>query len=174
MTNVEHAAEEASFQDVIRIDEEQVRSHVDQVVRRTVEETLNGLLDVEADDGTIPLRCGVQDGTRELSDETGAQRRAMVFDLRFVRRSGARSARRSPACRRATLRRRHSLDLADRRAVEGSAAIVPVVRDLLAPLRAVVERRRLGSRLAPIDSQARSSWRRRVGRRLRRRHVRRG
>jgi len=50
VTNVEHAAEEASFQDVIRIDEEQVRSHVDQVVRRTVEETLNGLLDAEADE----------------------------------------------------------------------------------------------------------------------------
>lgn len=50
MTNVEHAAKEASFQDVIRIDEEQVRSHVDQVVRRTVEETLNGLLDAEADE----------------------------------------------------------------------------------------------------------------------------
>jgi len=50
VTNVEHAAKEASFQDVIRIDEEQVRSHVDQVVRRTVEETLNGLLDAEADE----------------------------------------------------------------------------------------------------------------------------
>jgi len=29
MTNVEHETKEASFQDVIRIDEEQVRSHVD-------------------------------------------------------------------------------------------------------------------------------------------------
>jgi len=45
MTNVEHATKEASFQDVIRIDEEQVRGHVDQVVRATVEETLNSLLD---------------------------------------------------------------------------------------------------------------------------------
>ena len=50
MTNVEQGTKEASFQDVIRIDEEQVRSHVDQVVRRTVEETLNGLLDAEADE----------------------------------------------------------------------------------------------------------------------------
>lgn len=50
MTNVEHVTKEASFQDVIRIDEEQVRSHVDQVVRRTVEETLNSLLDAEADE----------------------------------------------------------------------------------------------------------------------------
>jgi transposase-like protein len=50
MTNVEHATKEASFQDVIRIDEEQVRGHVDQVVRATVEETLNSLLDAEADE----------------------------------------------------------------------------------------------------------------------------
>jgi putative transposase len=50
MTNVEHATKEASFQDVIRIDEERVRGHVDQVVRATVEETLNRLLDAEADE----------------------------------------------------------------------------------------------------------------------------
>jgi len=50
MTNVEHATKEASFQDVIRIDEEQVRGHVDQVVRATVEETLNSLLSAEADE----------------------------------------------------------------------------------------------------------------------------
>jgi transposase-like protein len=50
MTNVEHASKESSFQDVIRIDEEQVRGHVDQVVRATVEETLNRLLDAEADE----------------------------------------------------------------------------------------------------------------------------
>jgi transposase-like protein len=55
MTNVEHATEEASFQDVIRIDEERVRGHVDQVVRATVEETLNRLLDAEADE-----LCGAQ------------------------------------------------------------------------------------------------------------------
>ena len=47
MTNVEHAPKEASFQDVIRIDEEQVRGHVDQVVRATEEETLNSLLSAE-------------------------------------------------------------------------------------------------------------------------------
>lgn len=50
MTNVEHGTKEASFQDVIRIDAEQVRSHVDEVVRSTVEETLNSLLDAEADE----------------------------------------------------------------------------------------------------------------------------
>jgi putative transposase len=35
---------------VIRIEEEKIRSHVDQVVRETVEQTLNGLLQAEADD----------------------------------------------------------------------------------------------------------------------------
>ena len=50
MTNVEHATKEASFQDVIRIDESQVQSHVDRVVRSTVEETLNSLLSAEADE----------------------------------------------------------------------------------------------------------------------------
>ena len=44
MTSVEQEPTEASFRDVIRVDEAQVRSHVDQVVRATVEETLNGLL----------------------------------------------------------------------------------------------------------------------------------
>ena len=38
--------------DVIRIDQEQVRSHVDEVVRSTVEETLNGLLEQEISIGT--------------------------------------------------------------------------------------------------------------------------
>ncbi len=34
---------------VIQVDEERVRGHVDEVVRSSVEETLNGLLDAEAD-----------------------------------------------------------------------------------------------------------------------------
>jgi transposase-like protein len=50
MMNVEHVAKEASLSNVIRIDEQQVRSHVDELVRSTVEETLNGLLDAEADE----------------------------------------------------------------------------------------------------------------------------
>jgi len=50
MTNVEQETKESSFQDVIRIDESRVRSHVDEVVRSTVEETLNGLLEAEADE----------------------------------------------------------------------------------------------------------------------------
>ena len=38
--------------DVIRIDQERVRRHVDDVVRSTVEETLNGLLEQEISIGT--------------------------------------------------------------------------------------------------------------------------
>jgi len=40
---------------VIRIEEGKIRSHVDQVVRETVEQTLNGLLQAEADE-----LCGAQ------------------------------------------------------------------------------------------------------------------
>lgn len=34
---------------VIKIDETQIQNHLDKMVRSTVEETLNGLLDAEAD-----------------------------------------------------------------------------------------------------------------------------
>jgi putative transposase len=34
---------------MVQVDEAQVRSHVEEVVRRSVEETLNGLLEAEAD-----------------------------------------------------------------------------------------------------------------------------
>lgn len=49
MTNVADETDARVIPDVIRIDQEQVRSHVDEVVRSTVEETLNGLLEQEAD-----------------------------------------------------------------------------------------------------------------------------
>lgn len=49
MTNVADERKTHVVPDVIRIDQEQVRSHVDEVVRSTVEETLNGLLEQEAD-----------------------------------------------------------------------------------------------------------------------------
>jgi transposase-like protein len=38
-----------TFPGIIRLDEGQIRSHVDQVVRESVEQTLNGLLEAEAD-----------------------------------------------------------------------------------------------------------------------------
>lgn len=37
---------------VIQVDEQQIRSHVEEVVRSSVEETLNGLLNAEADQCT--------------------------------------------------------------------------------------------------------------------------
>ena len=50
MTSVGQNPNEASFRDVIRVDEGQVRAHVDELVRASVEQTLNGLLDAEADE----------------------------------------------------------------------------------------------------------------------------
>ena len=52
MSNVAGSANSGS---IVQIDEEQVRGHVDEVVRRSVEETLNGLLEAEADQ-----LCGAQ------------------------------------------------------------------------------------------------------------------
>ena len=50
MDSVAGLASGENFEGVIRIEEQKIRSHVDQVVRRTVEETLNGLLEAEADE----------------------------------------------------------------------------------------------------------------------------
>jgi putative transposase len=80
MTNVEHAPKEASFRDVIRIDEEQVRGHVDQVVRATVEETLNRLLEAEADE-----LCGAQ--RYERSPER-LDTRAGHYERKLVTKAG--------------------------------------------------------------------------------------
>jgi putative transposase len=49
MDTLPTAASEGRLQDVIRLDEGQLRGHVDQVVRDTVEQTLNALLEAEAD-----------------------------------------------------------------------------------------------------------------------------
>ena len=38
-----------ALNNVIRIDDERIKGHLDRVVRGTVEETLNALLDAEAD-----------------------------------------------------------------------------------------------------------------------------
>ncbi len=49
MTIVDDAGSSAKFVDVIKIEEGKIREHVDEVVRQSVEETLNGLLEAEAD-----------------------------------------------------------------------------------------------------------------------------
>ena len=48
MSSVTNGTKPAS-KNVIQIDEQQIRSHVEEVVRSSVEDTLNGLLDAEAD-----------------------------------------------------------------------------------------------------------------------------
>jgi transposase-like protein len=50
MESVTQSGSGENFEGVIRIEESKIRSHVDQVVRETVEQTLNGLLQAEADD----------------------------------------------------------------------------------------------------------------------------
>jgi putative transposase len=50
MEIVSQAGSGENFEGVIRIEEGKIRSHVDQVVRKTVEQTLNGLLQAEADE----------------------------------------------------------------------------------------------------------------------------
>lgn len=49
MMNVTEETIDRVIPDVIRVDQEQVRSHLDEVVRSTVEETLKGLLEQEAE-----------------------------------------------------------------------------------------------------------------------------
>ena len=50
MTIVQDQANGVKFSEVIRIDEGKVREHVDELVRTSVEETLNGLLEAEAEE----------------------------------------------------------------------------------------------------------------------------
>jgi transposase-like protein len=50
MEMVSQSGSGENFAGVIRIEEGKIRSHVDQVVRETVEQTLNGLLQAEADE----------------------------------------------------------------------------------------------------------------------------
>ena len=50
MEIVPQAGSGENFAGVIRIEEDKIRLQVDEVVRETVEETLNGLLEAEADE----------------------------------------------------------------------------------------------------------------------------
>jgi transposase-like protein len=50
MEIVSQSGSDENFDGLIRIEEGKIRSHVDQVVRETVEQTLNGLLQAEADE----------------------------------------------------------------------------------------------------------------------------
>lgn len=50
MTNVIESASEVKVAELVKVDGEQVRQHVDALVRNSVEETLNAMLDAEADE----------------------------------------------------------------------------------------------------------------------------
>jgi transposase-like protein len=50
MTNVVEEREEVKVAEFVRVDGEQVRQHLDELVRSSVEETLNAMLDAEADE----------------------------------------------------------------------------------------------------------------------------
>ena len=50
MDNVAGMVGSANLDGMLRIEEEKIRSHVGEVVRQTVEQTLNGLLEAEADE----------------------------------------------------------------------------------------------------------------------------
>jgi transposase-like protein len=55
MTSVADETKVGDFQEVIRVDREQLRGHLKEMVRESVEETLNTLLDAEAD-----AQCGAK------------------------------------------------------------------------------------------------------------------
>jgi transposase-like protein len=81
MTSVDTGAAADSFREVIRIDEGQIKSHVDQVVRASVEQTLNALLDAEAD-----LLCGAK---RYQRSPDRVDTRAGSYDRQLQTKAGA-------------------------------------------------------------------------------------
>ena len=79
---------------VITIDDERIKSHLDRVVRATVEETLNALLDAEADrlcNAQRYERSEARRDTRAGSCASGRSRRASSSGIGGAR---ARSRRR--------------------------------------------------------------------------------
>lgn len=86
---------------VIQVDEDQIRTHVEEVVRSSVEETLNGLLDAEADrlcqakryertSGRVDTRAGSYD--RKLQTKAGQvtlkvpRLRSLPFETQIIER----------------------------------------------------------------------------------------
>ena len=70
-----------SLRDAIRVDAGQLRGHIDEAVRSSVEETLNGLLDAEATGSVVPRGIrGRQVGwTRAPGTMSGSWRRKPVL-----------------------------------------------------------------------------------------------
>jgi transposase-like protein len=86
---------------MVQVDEEQVRSHVEEVIRRSVEETLNGLLEAEADQlcgaqryERTPDRVDTRAGSYERSLQTKAgpvtlkvpRLRSLPFETQIIER----------------------------------------------------------------------------------------
>ena len=80
MTIVSDLNDGVKFSEVIRIDEGKVRQHVEEVVRSSVEETLNGLLEAEADE-----LCGAKRYERSaerLDTRAGHYQRKLAYEGR--------------------------------------------------------------------------------------------
>jgi transposase-like protein len=87
--------ETKGLSNVVRIDEEQIRDHLGKIVRGSVEETLNALLDAEADrlcDAGRYERTEARRDTRAGSYERSLHTRAGEVRLKVP--SGARRSRR--------------------------------------------------------------------------------
>ncbi len=74
MTRVAEETEVADIPRVIRIDEEQRRGHVDQVVRESVEETLDAILKCLCE--TAPTTTVAWNSTRRVSEDGETDPRA--------------------------------------------------------------------------------------------------
>jgi transposase-like protein len=72
---------------VITIDDDRIRSHLDRMVRGTVEETLNALLDAEAD-----RLCNAQRYERSETRRAIGRFSAFARGRRKTRLAGARSS----------------------------------------------------------------------------------
>jgi putative transposase len=107
MTIVSDLNDDVKFSEVIRIDEGKVRQHVEEVVRSSVEETLNGLLEAEADElcgakryERSPERLDTRSGhyDRKLATKAGEvmlkvpRLRSLPFETQIIERYKRREA----------------------------------------------------------------------------------
>ena len=99
MDNVAGSANGGNFEGVIRIEEDKIRSHVDEVVRETVEQTLNGLLEAEADE-----LCGAK---RYARSPERLDTRAGYYDRKLHTKAGEVTLS-MPGCGACRSRRRSS------------------------------------------------------------------
>jgi putative transposase len=101
MDSVAGSANGGNFEGVIRIEEDKIRLHVDEVVRQTVEQTLNSLLEAEADElcgakryARSPERLDTRAGhyDRQLQTQAGEvtlnvpRLRSLPFETQIIER----------------------------------------------------------------------------------------